>query len=200
MKAFENLQLYGLNIYRLPLILVLSLIITLVFACGDDDNPVPINPEELITTVIVTLTPASGPAVTLQSQDLDGDGPNPPVVTVSGNLAANSSYEGTIQFLDESQNPAEDITAEVQDEDEEHQVFYQAGGGVQITVTYQDQDSDGNPVGLEFDLTTSAASSGTLLVTLRHQPDKSAAGVADGDITNAGGETDIAQSFDITIQ
>ncbi len=174
--------------------------VILLFACGDDDNPVPINEEELITTVIVTLTPTAGPVVTLQSQDLDGDGPNPPVVTISGDLSANDTYDGAIQFLDESQNPAEDITAEVRDEDEEHQVFYQVGGGAQITVDYEDQDSDGNPVGLSFDLTTGAASTGTLLVTLRHQPDKNAAGVVDGDITNAGGETDVAQSFDVTIQ
>jgi len=37
-------------------------------------------------------------------------------------------------------------------------------------------------------------------VTLRHQPDKGAIGVSDGDITNAGGETDIEVLFDVIIE
>ncbi|HBK71516.1 MAG TPA: type 1 periplasmic binding fold superfamily protein, partial [Flavobacteriaceae bacterium] len=35
---------------------------------------------------------------------------------------------------------------------------------------------------------------------LRHEPNKSASGVSDGDITNAGGETDIEVIFNITVQ
>ena len=35
---------------------------------------------------------------------------------------------------------------------------------------------------------------------LRHEPDKSAAGVSSGDITNAGGETDIEVSFNVIIE
>ena len=47
---------------------------------------------------------------------------------------------------------------------------------------------------------TGAASVGTLKVTLRHEPNKSAAGVVGGDITNAGGETDIEVEFPIVIE
>ena len=36
---------------------------------------------------------------------------------------------------------------------------------------------------------------GQFTVTLRHEPDKSAQGVSAGDITNAGGETDIEVSL-----
>ncbi|MDH3709371.1 MAG: hypothetical protein OER04_05765 [Cyclobacteriaceae bacterium] len=176
------------------------LYLALFMACGTVEDPDPINQEEVITTVRVTLTPSSGPQVILQSQDLDGVGPNPPVVSVSGNLVAGSSYAGTTEFLDESQNPAEDISSEVEEEGDEHQIFYQLGGNAQFSITYQDQDSEGNPIGLTFDLQTGTASEGTLLVTLRHQPDKSAPGVSQGDITNAGGETDVAQSFEIIIQ
>jgi len=74
-------------------------------------------------------------------------------------------------------------------------------------------DADGNPVGLSSTLTTGAAGSGTLTVTLRHEPMKSATGVtlrhepmksatgvADGDITNAGGETDIEIVFPVDVQ
>jgi len=37
-------------------------------------------------------------------------------------------------------------------------------------------------------------------ITLRHEPAKDATGVSDGDITNAGGETDISVNFPVEIQ
>jgi len=181
------------------LITFLSIIVVFLSAC-DDDDPIPVNPEEVITTMIVTLTPPAGAPVVLTSRDLDADGPNPPVVTVSGDLTATTAYTGTIEFLNETETPAEDVTEEVEEEDDEHQVFYQIGGSLELDVTYTDTDDDGNPVGLTFTALAGTASTGTFVVTLRHEPDKSAAGVSDGDITNAGGDTDITESFDLTIQ
>ena len=99
-----------------------------------------------------------------------------------------------------SATPAEDITAEIAEEDAEHQFFFAASSGLNATVAYGDQDDMGNPVGLSSVVTTGDASSGTMTVTLRHEPAKDASGVSDGDITNAGGETDIEVTFDITIQ
>ena len=81
----------------------------------------------------------------------------------------------------------------------EHQFFFTATGA-NLTVGYADEDDNGNPLGLVTTLTTSDASSGTIQVVLRHEPDKSATGVQSGDITNAGGETDIEVTFDITLQ
>ena len=50
----------------------------------------------MITTLTVTLVPAGGGAeVILQSRDLDGDGPDEPVIT-TGNLAAGVTYSGNI--------------------------------------------------------------------------------------------------------
>ena len=37
-------------------------------------------------------------------------------------------------------------------------------------------------------------------ITLRHEPAKTATGVSGGDITNAGGETDIEVVFDVTVE
>ena len=185
------------NISRLGLIFT-GLI---VLACANDDNPTPVNEEELITTLTITLTPqGGGTSILLTSRDVDGDGPNPPEISVSGDLVANAVYDGSVKLLNETVNPVDDITMEVADEAEEHQFFYGAGGGIDLSVDYDDQDADGNPIGLAITLTTGAASSGTLTVTLRHEPDKNGAGVKDGDITNAGGETDIAQTFDLSIQ
>lgn len=60
---------------------------------------------------------------------------------------------------------------------------------------YADADANGKPIGLKTILNTGGASSGTLKIILRHQADKNAAGVSNGNPTNAGGETDIEVDF-----
>ncbi|MDA0176673.1 type 1 periplasmic binding fold superfamily protein [Mesoflavibacter profundi] len=187
---------------HLSYLLIASLIF--VSCSSDDDNndiPEPVNEEEVITTITATLTPAGGgTAIVLQSQDLDGDGPNAPVVTVSGDLAANTSYSGSLDLLNETESPAESITEEIEEEALEHQFFFDVSNGL-FDVAYDDVDADGNPVGLSFIVTTDATT-GTeaLTITLRHEPNKDASGVSAGDITNAGGETDIEVTFNVTVQ
>lgn len=182
-------------------LLSLLFIATAVFvSCSNNDDPEPVNEEEVITTLIATLTPqGGGTAITLQSQDLDGDGPNPPVITVSGNLAANTTYTGEMRVLNETETPAENITTEVEEEGLEHQFFFTPTNSI-VTVAYTDMDTAGNPIGIAFTVTTTAAGTGDLTITLRHEPNKSAAGVSGGDITNAGGETDVEATFSLTVQ
>lgn len=178
--------------------LIALLVIPVLFStsCSNDDAPV--NEEEVITTVTTTLV-GGGQIITLTSRDLDGDGPNAPVVTVSGNLTAGITYTGSTTFLNELVNPAEDITEEVEEEGVDHQVFYQLPSSVG-TVTYTDTDANGKPIGLNFTLVAgTSGTTGTLTVTLRHLPNKSATGVAAGDITNAGGNTDAAVNFSIAV-
>ncbi|WP_333807452.1 type 1 periplasmic binding fold superfamily protein [Flavobacterium sp.] len=178
--------------------LIALLVIPVLFStsCSNDDAPV--NEEEVITTVTTTLV-GGGQIITLTSRDLDGDGPNAPVVTVSGNLTAGITYTGSTTFLNELVNPAEDITEEVEEEGVDHQVFYQLPSSVG-TVTYTDIDANGKPIGLNFTLVAgTSGTTGTLTVTLRHLPNKSATGVAAGDITNAGGNTDAAVNFSIAV-
>ena len=178
--------------------LIALLVIPVLFStsCSNDDAPV--NEEEVITTVRTTLT-GGGQVITLTSRDLDGDGPNAPVVTVSGNLVAGTTYTGSTTFLNELENPAEDITVEVEEEGADHQVFYQLPSSIG-TVTYTDTDANGKPIGLNFTLVAgTSGSTGTLTVTLKHLPNKTATGVAAGDITNAGGNTDAAVTFSVSI-
>ncbi len=180
----------------LPLILIL--IVSFV-SCSKstDTTPAVVNEEELITTMTVTLVPSdsANPTITLQTKDLDGDGPNPPVVTVSGNLKTGVTYSGTIVLLNESVSPAEDITTEVKEEDKEHQFFYTIAGGLNATTEYTSFDADKNNLGVTFKLNPVSASKGTLTFTLRHEPKKPNTGLAD-----AGGETDIEATFNITIE
>ena len=166
-------------------------------SCSKDDNKA-VNEEEVITTVTTTLT-GGGQTITLRSRDLDGDGPNAPVVTVSGPLMAGTNYVGAVTFLNEIANPVSNITTEVLAEGVDHQLFFQAPSALG-TFAYSDTDGNGKPIGLQFTLATGMATTGNLLVTLRHEPNKSAAGVAGGDITNAAGATDAAVTYPIVIQ
>lgn len=183
--------------------LVSILITTIAFtSCSsDDDNPDPIHEEEVITTLIATLSPeGSGEVITMTYTDLDGDGPEEPSISVSGALEGNTTYTGSLSLLNETEEPAEDINEEILEEAEEHQFFYNWPAALDVTeVTYLDQDSDGNPVGLEFLLETGSASEGAFSIILRHEPDKFAEGVSSGTIDNAGGETDISVSFPVEI-
>lgn len=178
-------------------ILLLAFIGLSFVACSDDDNaPAPVNEEETITTMRITLVPEGGGTnITIQTQDLDGDGPNTPVRDISGNLTANTTYTGSIVFLNETESPAEDITEEVEEEDDEHQVFYIPSGSIS-NITYNDQDGDGNPLGLAFTLETGAAGNATLEVSLVHEPKKP----NDGTLADAGGETDFTDTYAITVE
>lgn len=186
---------------------LLSFVISglLLISCSDDDdNPDPVNPEEVITTMVVTLIDGSD-VVTLRFFDEDGDDPTDPVVTVSGPLKSNTTYNGSIRILNETEDPAGEVNDEIKEEAEEHQFFY-ITDDLGITTAYADKESDyvsdagDNPVGIEFTLTTTEQTGDAdLKVELRHEPNKEAEGVADGDITNAGGEPDIEWTFNIEV-
>ncbi|MBC2840646.1 type 1 periplasmic binding fold superfamily protein [Robiginitalea sp. SC105] len=182
------------KIQSIVLLLAISLFLS---SCSNDDGaPEPVNEEEIITTVTVTLVPqGGGSTIVLESRDLDGDGPNAPEVTASGNLAANAVYDGSIVLLNETETPAENITTEVAAEAAEHQFIFGTSGSI-ASVSYADQDENGNPVGILFELATGVAGNGTLSVTLRHEPLKP----NDGTLAGAGGETDVAQTFAVTVE
>jgi hypothetical protein len=175
-------------------------------ACKKDDpkpptgTPTPPNEQELITTVKLYFTSADGlDEREWQWQDLDGDGGNAPVITTVP-LAANTVYAVRIEVLDESNpNDVEDITEEIEEEADEHQFFFIVTNA-NASIVYTDQDDDGNPLGLETLWTLGNASNGTVTVILRHELDKYAPGVSAGDITNAGGDTDIEVTFPLILE
>ena len=169
---------------------------TFISGCKDDHDHD--HEQELITTLTMTFVSGSDTAV-FQFRDLDGDGGLPPVISVEP-LAANTTYNVSITLLNEAEVPAEDLSDEIRDEGDEHQFFLQTTTGLNLSFAYADTDDDGRPIGLLSTATTGDSGSGQLAVILRHEPDKGATGVTDGDISNAGGETDIEVTFDVTIQ
>ena len=183
--------------YLLKTITVTFVGILILSACEKEDPVIP-NEEEVITTMTYTLTPVGGGNVaTFYFQDLDGDGGNAPIIT-SNPLLANTVYSGTLQLLNEIETPSGDITEEVEEEGEDHQFFFTVDGNAidNALVAYNDEDVNGNPIGINTTFTTSNASSGTLSIVLRHQPLKP----NDGSLVDAGGQTDIQVIFDLIIQ
>jgi len=177
-------------------LLAIVLLTSIVFTSCKKDDPAPVNEEEVITTMTVTLSPdAGGTDIVLKSLDIDGDGPGTPVITVSGNLTAGATYNGSIVLLNETVNPAENVTLEVIDENTEHQFFYTPGAGLDVATSYANFDDNGNNFGTQFTLVAGAAGTGNLTVTLIHQPTKPNTG-----LTDAGGETDFEATFPVTIE
>ncbi len=177
---------------------MLTMVIVLMVNCSNDFNPVAVNEEEIISTVRMTLSPdISGDIIVLESRDLDGIGPNDPVVSVSGTLSANVKYIWQMTILNETVNPAENITEEIIEEANEHQFFFASTNG--LVFSYTDEDDFGFPVGVTFELTTGAVGNGSLTVILRHEPQKDANGVSEGQVENAGGETDLQVSFEVEV-
>jgi hypothetical protein len=174
------------------------IVLFLFSACADDDTPpTQIDEEEVITTLVVTLVNNNtSEQIELRSQDLDGDGPNAPIIEVTGSLSVASNYTGAIELLNETVTPADNIHQEVQAEGAEHQFFYTQGGGLNLSTQYSDVDNNGNPIGLAFTLATTAPGQGTLTFTLRHEPLKP----NDGSLSGAGGATDISVTFPVTVE
>ncbi len=165
-------------------------------SCDKADLP---NESELITTLQYTLIDSTTKDTSLfLFLDKDGDGGFEPLIR-SSNLKNNHIYFGQLSLFNEATIPATDIGIEIKKEAEAHQFFYISEGNLDVKLYYTDQDSLGYPIGLTTRLETGNTGSGTLRIVLRHQPDKTASGVSNGTITNAGGDTDIDVRFPITI-
>ena len=109
-----------------------------------------------------------------------------------------TSYIGSIQWLNEMEDEPEDVTVEILEEADEHQVFFGIGEGLPIQVVYADEDSNGYPVGVNFILAPTEAGvtgSGPLTVTLVHEPTKPNDG-----LDSAGGSIDIQTTFDLVVE
>lgn len=169
------------------------------FSACDSDDPKPVVDQELITTLRITFKKvgAAEDPLTFVWKDIDGSGSGTPDIDPIA-LDAHSEYTYTLTLLNESVNPAEDVTLEIEEADEEHQFFFSATVDGIIT-TYEDVDGDGKPLGLINTILTDHEGTGTFTVTLIHQPNKDAVGVEDGNPANAGGDTDLETEFPLTI-
>jgi hypothetical protein len=188
----------------------------LLAAGCDVENPEEENEFEVITTVALTFSPQGGGADLVFSwadPELDG---SPVVDDIL--LQDADDYDLAVSFRNELEDPAEDITVEVDAESDQHQVFFTGSAvdgpaadhpGAPIAQAYADTDANGLPVGLSSTIVTAAGGTGSLIVTLRHLPPEDdvpvkradlAEEVAQGGFEAIGGETDAQVTFPLSVE
>lgn len=166
-------------------------------SCKDDVDPV--NEEEVINEIKITLKDDNNQTYILSYIDSDGSGPATPV-TIADVLPSNKKLTGNVTFENTLNTPVDKITDEILAEGTDHQLFYTFKGSPAPVVTYKDLDSNGKPIGLQIEVNTQGQYFGILDFVLRHQPNKDASGVAAGEIVNAGGSTDVQITFNVTVE
>ncbi|MFN5021941.1 MAG: hypothetical protein ACK5GP_09845 [bacterium] len=178
---------------NLHFVVVLLVLVSIV---GCKKDPVDPNESELITTVRVKLTEkVSGVQSMFEFKDLDGVGGAAPSKFDEIMLTKGKVYDCTLQLLNESENPADDITLEVFAEGIDHQIYLTPTNALAVVSNYS-LDSKGLPLGITSTWTAAAAAgTGTLNVTLKHKPGVKAAGdpVSKGD-------TDISIDFKLSVK
>ena len=192
-----------------------ALTLALLGGC-DVQNPDETNENEVITTVVLTFSPQSGgTALEFRWADPENDG-SPVIDDIA--LSDADDYDLGVSFLNELEDPAEDITEEVAEESDQHQVFFTGTAvdgpasdneGAPVTQAYADTDDAGLPVGLDNTVVSNSTGNGTFIVTLRHLPpqddvDVKVAGLAEdvaaGGFDAIGGDTDAQVTFDLVVQ
>ena len=175
----------------------------LLFLVGCTDDIATINSGEVITTVVLDF----GNGITATANDPDGDGGEAPVIDPI--TLAPGDYTLAIAFQNRLEDPPEEITDEVRDEGEDHQVFFTGSATMgPLAITYADTDRNGLPIGLASTVTATAGT-GMLTITLRHMPPVNdtavkTAGLAD-QVETAGtaslpGGSDAVVTFGVTVQ
>jgi hypothetical protein len=178
----------------------------IAFSGCENDDPIPENIPELITTVTLKFTPAGGgAAITVTATDPDGEGVQDISVDGPINLVKGVQYTLSLQLINGLYDPGDDgydITAEVKEEGDEHQFFFRFSEGVFSSPTgtgnikdnassvagainYLDEDSNGLPIGIETSWTAinAATTDKSFRLLLKHQPEikSSTSGSLDGE-------------------
>jgi len=186
---------------------------SLIFSACSSDDPQKEDVPELITKVTLTFTPTGGgDAVVVSATDPDGTGVQS--LETSGPITLTKGVPYTLELalineLAKPTDPEYDITAEVEEEGNEHMFFYSWTNNVFADPTgngnvdnrnddirYEDKDVNGLPIGLHTAWTSAAAAAtGKFQVLLKHQP-----GLKSATSTSADGEDDLNITFDIEIK
>lgn len=206
-------------------ILLGMMLMLLGTSCRKKKNePAPENPpetpntQEVITTFKLILTDSATSTVyTYLYKDPDGDGGQvgfygPGTSSTSTQtdsvftLTSNKTYFAEIILLDETKNPVDTISNEVEEEGEDHMLFFNSTNptgtpyavtlsGSNIHITYKDLDS-GSPqrgIGLQTRWRTYGVfSKSPVNIILKHQP-----GIKNGTITP--GDTDLDVMFKVIV-
>jgi hypothetical protein len=171
---------------------------TLFTACKKDE--IEENDNEVITTMKLTFVPVGGgSSQTFQFRDADGPGGAAPTQDQII-LAPSKTYNVTIQLLNETVSPPDDITLEVEAESEAHRFYYEPIAGSNITIAGLNNDPNGVPLGTTSIWSTGAVATGKVTVTLRHFPGTPPGKEKSDPVDSPKSTTDIEVVFDSKIQ
>ncbi|MFD2201109.1 hypothetical protein [Shivajiella indica] len=193
-----------------PLLLLFAIVF--VFSSCSSDDPVPENEEELITDVTLIFTELDennnpiGTPLEFKASDSQGLelGSSPTIETIA--LNTGKKYLLEIELFNSVEN--EDITEEILEEADEHQFFFLGTAFISspvLTYTYDDEDLNGNPVGLRGFVQVSPApgfNNAQFRLILRHDLNKDFTGANNPNWENfvqAGGETDLDITFPLVL-
>lgn len=205
---------------KLNKLLLLALFTSLVLVgCGedvghddhdhDDHEGHDHDPNEVMTTLKLTFTAADGTSFVATWADPENDG-SPVIDDIT--LNNGETYTVTFGVLNELEDPAEDLTPEITEEKDEHQIFFTGTavvGPAQTTNAdavvehvYEDADNNGFPIGLTNSFLATATGNGVLSVLLRHLPPVNGEAVKTGtlaSVMDSGSATDLPGSTDINV-
>jgi len=191
---------------------ILMLGITAISCSNDDQEFEP--DQELITdvTLLFTEVDATGTLTqntfTVTASDMEGldTGVRPEIQAIT-QLEPGKRYRLDISLYNSVEN--EDVTQNILENADDHQFFFLGSAFIGpndfLTFEYADQDQNGNPLGLLGYVTVSptpGTNNGQFRLLLRHDLDKTFAGIRSPSFTNyigAGGETVLDITFPVTL-
>ena len=202
------------NIFIKPIITLFLFI--LIFACSKDEDPEPAHEEEVITLVTLEVTKV-GSSETIKynfeveghdhdhddddHDDDDDDHDDHEGEHTEIELEANSSYNvSMLIYNDTDPNNIENVTLEIIEEVDDHQVFYaitdELSGFSIASASNDTKDSDGKPLFIKTTWTTTGETSGDVVGYLIHEP-TSKIGSTRNDF---GGATDFEIEFEVHVE
>lgn len=201
------------NIFIKPIIALFLFV--LIFACSKDEDPEPAHEEEIVTLVTLEVSKV-GSSETIkynfeveghdhddheEEEEEDDDHDDHDGEHTEIELEANSSYNVSMFiYNDTDPNNIENITQEIIDEKDEHQVFYAITdelSGFSIEPASDDTvDSNGNSLYIKTTWTTTGETSGDVVGYLIHEPTQKTGTTR----TDFGGATDFEIDFEVHVE
>lgn len=186
------------NVGSMKKLLLLCLYTLLVTSCGSDEPDLPPAEEIVVTNLRYELARPTLDPLVFTYEDANGTGVNDPIITAP-TIGLNTVYFGSFFLMDQTKNPPDNISAEIEDNKEDYQFFFNVIG-VDMEVVYADTDANGNPVGLNTAVRPISPGTGSLLITLVEGLNKFGEDVNEGNIWNAGGTTIVQVTLPIIIE